>query len=169
MKKHYLTALLGLLTVSFSEASAQIIFARPGSRAGFIAPIGGGGGPLGGPFSSPFGGGFFGGGTYSPPVTPAPNVPGYSPGITGRTTQGAYEGQREGESITGHPTRFMSYSHYFMNQGGGGGMNVAGQQPQPLNQRPQLGVMVGGDYSRAPGGAAPPRPPRAPSGGGGRR
>lgn len=166
MYRSIAAALLALVTLGLTDLHAQVILFG-GRRPPQGSPIVGQpntGGLFGGGL---FGNGLFGGGTYAPPAGPAPNAPGYTtPGYTGRSTL-TQQGDQQTVNQTGHPTRFLYYSHYFMNQGGSaGGAGAASQSPYTARSPEVLIGLGGGEYARAQGGIAPPRPPRAPSGGG---
>ena len=76
-----------------------------------------------------------------------PGYAGASGWVTGRMT-GA--GTTQDGSITGHPTRFLSYSHYFLNQGGG----TTAVTPLAGAAQPVLGPT----YAGAVAGVPPTRP-----------
>ncbi len=67
--------------------------------------------------------------------------------------------------ITGHPTRFFNYSHYFMNQGGlgyaggyaGGGVGTGAGAPLFGGFNPLAGGGAGLTPQRPSTGASPPR------------
>ncbi len=158
--------LVALVALGASEVRAQVISRppiTPFSRPGF----GGYSGPYGGLFGPAFGSGFglgsnlFGQNYYPGPTGPSPTAPGYAtPGITGRQTmQQPVETGTAG--VTGHPTRFFYYGHYFLNQGGGA-TNVVSTGVRA----PEAIAVVGGEYARGIGGSAPQRPTRTPSRGG---
>ena len=162
-------ALVALVALGASEVHAQIIgrppttqYTRPGGIGGFYGPFGGGG-----LFGPAFGGGYglgpnlFGPNYYPGPAGPSPTAPGYTvPGITGRNTiQQPVDTGSAG--VTGHPTRFFNYGHYFLNQGGGTTTVATGGV-----RAPEAVSVVGGEYARGVGGSAPQRPARTPSRGG---
>ena len=156
-------ALVALVALGASEAHAQIIGrppTTPYSRPGFS--------PYGGLFGPAFGSGFglgpnLFGPNYYPggPTGPSPTSPGYTvPGITGRQTM-LQPVETGTAGVTGHPTRFFYYGHYFLNQGGGTTAVATGGV-----RAPEAIAIAGGEYARGVGGSAPQRPARTPSRGG---
>jgi hypothetical protein len=169
MKKRTACAAVVLLALVGSEARAQIISRPPTTSYGRV-PI------------SPYGGSLFGGslygygpglGLYGPglygPSGPAATAPGYAGTglpVTGRTSESAANGAdalRGGSSgyVTGHPTRFLYYGHYFLNQGGG--TTTTGPTTPTLGggRPPETAILIGGDYARSRAGAAPARPTKS--------
>lgn len=170
MNKLFLGALTALLGLCADQAHAQVFsrpptttYGRPGyggyGYGGLFGP--GGVGPYGGSYPGLFGSPFSSG-IYGPPSTVSPTAPGV--GTASNTGRDSTNSDLASGNITGHPTRFLNYSHYFLNQGGG----TTTQTGTSGGYRPSqgLGVLFGAEYARAPAGSAPNRPARS---GGGRR
>lgn len=156
MKPFTVFALLAVGTLAGSRAEAQIFGSRPpftgaGRNPQYLYGVD----PYGGLFGGP-GTGLFGQGTYAPPQGPAPNAP----GVTGRYSPLNQPVDIGSAGVTGHPTRFMSYSQYFLNQGGTSGANVPLTTGRPVTEAGIGGVLLGGEYARGQAGAPPQRPPR---------
>jgi hypothetical protein len=174
MKKLMLGSLLGLFAFGFTRAQAQYFppvttpYVRPpffpySGTPGALNPYGGlfggypfGGTPYGGyPYGgTPYGTSPYGTGPYGSMTTGIPGSGFASPagGIAPVTAVGLND-----PNVTGHPTRFMSYSRYFFNQGGAlaaplpGTRPILGANPNPLT--PVIGTAPPrGRANTAPGG-----------------
>jgi hypothetical protein len=172
MKKVVFPALLALLALGAPAANAQYYgpyYSRPPIFPGFGPGIGGYGvQPFG--YQQTYGSGAlpYTGQTYGAPFGGLqtfgtwPTAPGVGTQLAPGTSVVAQpyvglSGQATSSSIldisgtdTGHPTRFMAYSQYFLNEtGSAGGLNIG---------QVQQGAAIGGIIpQQTPIGTAPPR------------
>ena len=172
----WLSSVAFLLVVGVSASEAQFSpspIVNPGMRSGTgpvfspygVGGYGGGFSPYGGGFGSPYGGGFspyggaFGssyGGGYGPILGNAGGFQlganaGFGSNLAGTGAITGFGGAGLvtplSSNVTGHPTRFDSYSQYFDNQGTGLLTNVLtsgqGQSSLPVGVNNRLNSTVG--------------------------
>jgi hypothetical protein len=156
--KKYLIGTLCLLGLAVSPAWAQYFppltspYARPpllpysggfyGNPAARLYGYPGYPGTMGYPYGSPYG--------TTSPVAPNPYGAAQLPGILGSAGQVTITTARSADltdpMVTGHPTRFFSYSNYFFNQGGA--VTTITTPVQGLTQPPRALPVIGTGTSR---------------------